>query len=105
MKIEEIQQRRAQLLARLDQQRSDMGFYYAQCERSLVVVDAGWKLFRTIREHPVMTSVVTAVLGRVVGGLVTRRLGLLQNLGVWSGRLMAGWQLFQKFRGAFAGPR
>lgn len=101
-----LAKRRAELVARADRQRREMAAYYSHCERSLQVVDTGWRLISTIREHPLVVSGIAALAGRFFAGrLFGKRFELVQNLTSWSGRIAVAWQLFTKIRDAFARPR
>lgn len=100
-KIDALARRRAELVARSDRQRQELAYHFAQCERPLRLADTGLRLYRTLRAHPILISAIAAVVGKVCAG----RLGFIQRLSIWPGRLMAAWQLFSRFRAAFTQPR
>lgn len=100
-KIDAIAQRRAELIARAERQRQETAYYFSQCEKPLRVIDTGWSIYRSIREHPVLISVIGAVLGKLISG----RLGFLKHLTVWPSRLATAWQIFSRVRSYFSPQR
>ncbi len=100
-KITALQRQRAELVARLDQQRAEMGYHFQQIERPLHLADVGLRLFRTIRNHPIMVSALAAVAGKVLAG----RLGFVSKIGSWGTKAMTAWQIFTRVRETFARPR
>lgn len=93
------------LVARSERQRQELGAYWTQCERPLRLADTGWRLFRMVREHPILITTLAAVVGKVMTSVIGNRLGFIQKLGKWPGRLMTAWQIFTRFRAAFSRPQ
>jgi len=87
--LELLSQRRSQLLARAEAQRSELGFYYTQFERPVRQTEAVGGFLNSLRRSPVVLTALAALLLRTPW----RKLARIPKL-AWR-----GWTIVQFLRG------
>lgn len=90
-----INRRRAALVAKAAEQRSELGDCLQPWKTTLSYVDRGMALARRVRVHP---------LALVFGVLLLLRLGR-GRWSAWAGRFWTGWQIYQSLHGRQSRPR
>jgi hypothetical protein len=90
-----ITRRRAALVAKAAEQRSELGYWLQPWQTSLAFVDRGMALARRVRANPLVL---------VIGVLLLLRLGR-GRWSVWAGRFWTGWQIYQSLQDLQSRPR
>jgi len=91
-RLNEIQHRREQLVARAATQRDDMAEMFAQLRTPLQLADKSISFLRYIAAHPI---VPVAMLAGVVAVLIaTRRFNLMQ----WVERGFVAWRMYRSLK-------
>lgn len=87
-RLASVVRRRQALVARASAQRADFTALAARWRGTLAVADAAYRVGLAVRWHPVISTVVLALLVR------SRQHRML----AWSGRLFTLWELYRAYR-------
>ncbi len=91
-RLNQIQHRREQLVARAATQRNDMAEMFSQLRTPLQLADKSISFIRFITAHPLIPAVMLA--GVVAVLIATRRFNLIK----WAERGFVAWRMYRSFK-------
>lgn len=91
-RLNDIQRRREQLVARAAAQRDDMAEMFAQLHTPLQLADKGISFLRFIASHPIIPA--ATLVGVIAVLIATRRFNMMK----WIERGFVAWRMYRSFK-------
>jgi YqjK-like protein len=91
-KLQNIAQRRAQLIEKSAQQRLQLAQISAQWRTPLAYADKGLALINLVKKHPIWVAGGSALILKLLRP---------KRIGKWLGRGLTAWQIARKLRSKF----
>jgi hypothetical protein len=87
--------RRAELIARADDERRQLAQDLAPLNSALHVADTGWSIARWLRERPMILAAASAAFATLAGRKPRQSIGRLRGVMRWARLGLGAWQAWR----------